>query len=135
MKPGAHWSTITHKVILKLYDECLKIHLVMPLQHKSDKVKVMTTLMPHLLGHHVGLDNHDCGSITTLKKDMVVAVEPGIYFQIGKDKSPHINTSTWQEYEHLGGIRIEDTIVITSTGYKNLSKVTKEIAGIEKLMK
>jgi len=66
---------------------------------------------------------------------MVVAVEPGIYFQIGKDKSPHINTSTWQEYEHLGGIRIEDTIVITSTGYKNLSKVTKEIAGIEKLMK
>jgi len=135
MKPGAHWQMITHKVILKLYDECLKIHLVVPLQHKSDKVKVMTTLMPHLLGHHVGLITHDCGPITILKKDMVVAVEPGIYFQTGKDKSPHINASTWQEYEHIGGIRIEDTIVITSTGYKNLSKVTKEIAGIEKLMK
>ena len=135
MKPGENWSTITHKVILKLYDECLKIHLVMPLQHNSDKVKVMTTLMPHSLGHHVGLDNHDCGPITFLKKNMVVAVEPGIYFQTGKDKSPHINASTWKKYEHIGGIRIEDTIVITSTGYKNFSKVTKEIAGIEKLMK
>ena len=135
MKPSAHWSEITHKVILKLYDECVKIRLVNKLQNNSDKVKVMTTLMPHLLGHHVGLENHDCGNITTLKKDMVVAVEPGIYFQTGKGKSPHINTSTWQEYEHIGGIRIEDTIVITSTGYKNLSKITKEIAGIEKLMR
>jgi len=135
MKPGAHWSEITHKVVLKLYDECLKINLVNKLQNISDKVKVMTTLMPHLLGHHVGLDNHDCGEITTLKKDMVVAVEPGIYFQTGKDKSPHINTSTWKQYEHLGGVRIEDTILITSTGHKNLSKVTKEIKGIEGLMK
>ena len=28
-------------------------HLVMPLQHKSYKVKRRSTLMPHLLGHHV----------------------------------------------------------------------------------
>ena len=91
--------------------------------------------MPHALGHHVGLDTHDCGPITTLNKNMVIAVEPGIYFQTGKGKSPHINASKWQEYEHLGGIRIEDTILITLKGHKNLSKVTKEIAGIEKLMK
>jgi len=135
MKPGAHWSEITHKVVLKLYDECSKIRLVDRLDNKSDKVKVMTTLMPHLLGHHVGLDTHDCGHITILKKGMVVAVEPGIYFQTGKDKSPHINASIWKQYEHLGGVRIEDTILITSTGHKNLSKVTKEIKGIEKLMK
>ena len=135
MKPGAHWSEITHKVVLKLYDECLKIKLVDPLENNSDKVNVMTTLMPHLLGHHVGLDNHDCGEITTLKKDMVVAVEPGIYFQTGKGTSPHINASTWKQYEHLGGVRIEDTILITSTGHKNLSTITKEIKGIETLMK
>ena len=134
MKPGAHWSEITHKVQLKLYDECLKINLVDSLMNDSDKVNVIDILMPHGLGHHVGLDNHDCGPITTLKIDMVVAVEPGIYFQIGKDKSPHINTSTWKQYEHLGGARIEDTILITPTGHKNLSKITKEIKGIEGLM-
>jgi len=135
MKPGAHWSEITHKVVLKLYDECLKIKLVEPLENTPDKIKIMKTLMPHLLGHHVGLDNHDGEPITTLRKNMVIAVEPGIYFQTGKDKSPHINASIWKEYEHLGGVRIEDTILITSTGHKNLSKVTKEIKGIEGLMK
>ena len=135
MKPGAHWNTITHKVQLKLYDECLKIKLVIPLQNDSDKVQVMKTFMPHALGHHVGLDIHDCGPITTLKKNMIVAVEPGIYFQMGKGQSPHINASTWKKYEHLGGVRLEDTIVITSMGYRNLSKVTKEIAGIEQMMK
>ena len=135
MKPGKSWSEITHKVQLKLYEECLKIKLVIPVDDDTIKVSIIQQLMPHSLGHHVGLDNHDCGPITTLKKDMVVAVEPGIYFQVSKGKSPHINTSVWKKYEHLGGIRIEDTIIITDKGYKNLSKITKEIDGIEKLMK
>jgi Xaa-Pro aminopeptidase len=135
MKPGAHWQTITHKVKLKLYDECLNIHLVDKVDNESDKLQVISTLMPHALGHHVGLDNHDCGPITTLKKDMVIAVEPGIYFQLGKETSPFINVKIWKELANLGGVRIEDTIVITSKGHKNLSKVPKEMSAIENLMK
>ena len=135
MKPKEQWQTITHKVKLKLYDECLKIHLVDKVDNESDKLQVISTLMPHDLGHHVGLDNHDCGPITTLKKNMVIAVEPGIYFQIGKENSPFINLKTWKELSNLGGVRIEDTIVITSTGHKNLSKVPKEINAIENLIK
>ena len=42
---------------------------------------------------------------------------------------------SWNQYKSIGGIRLEDTIVITKTGYKNLSKVSKEISSIEKLMK
>lgn len=135
MKPGKSWSEISHKVQLKLYEECLKIKLVIPVDNEKDKIRVISQLMPHSLGHHVGLDNHDCGPIVTLKKDMVIAVEPGIYFQLGKGENPHINTSVWKKYEHIGGVRIEDTIIITDRGYKNLSKITKEINGIEKLMK
>ena len=66
---------------------------------------------------------------------MVVAVEPGIYFQMGKEMSPFINVKTWKELANLGGVRIEDTIVITSKGHKNLSKVPKEMSAIEDLMK
>ena len=135
MKPGGHWRIITNKVLLKLYDECLKIKLVQQVSSESDKLNIMRILMPHNLGHHVGLVNHDCGEITILKKDMVIAVEPGIYFQTGKDKSPHINSLIWKKYEHLGGVRIEDTIVIKLNGHENLSKITKEINGIESLMK
>ena len=66
---------------------------------------------------------------------MIVAVEPGIYFQKGTQKHPHINQSVWKQYEHIGGVRLEDTIQITKTAYKNLSKITKEMKGIEQLMK
>jgi len=48
---------------------------------------------------------------------MVITVEPGIYI----------------EKEQLG-VRIEDDIVITETGYRLLSDFPKEIAEIEALM-
>jgi len=48
---------------------------------------------------------------------MVITVEPGIYL----DK------------EELG-VRIEDDVVVTSTGYRMLSDFPKEIAEIEALM-
>jgi Xaa-Pro aminopeptidase len=135
MKPNAQWSTITRKVKLKLYDECVKIHLVDQVNNDEEKIQVISTLMPHGLGHHVGLETHDGGTITVLQKNMVIAVEPGIYFQSGKENRPLINRKTWKELANLGGVRIEDTIVITSTGYRNLSKIPKEIKAIERLMK
>ena len=36
--------------------------------------------MPHSLCHSVGLDNHDVGNLSVLEENMVVAIEPGIYF-------------------------------------------------------
>jgi len=36
--------------------------------------------MPHGLVHSVGLDVHDPGDISVLRENMVVTVEPGIYF-------------------------------------------------------
>jgi len=134
MKPTIQWNNITQQVQLKLYEECLQIGLVNPTNNKQDKIDVIKLLMPHSLGHHVGLENHDCGPITTLQKDMVVAVEPGIYFQ-NNVKSPLINSKKWSIYKSIGGVRLEDTIIITDKGYKNLSTITKEISGIEKLMK
>jgi Xaa-Pro aminopeptidase len=61
----------------------------------------------HSIGHGVGLDVHERpffrkkGDLE-LKKNMVITIEPGIYL---KNKF---------------GIRLEDTIIITSDGYQNL---------------
>ena len=72
------------------------------------------------LGHNVGMEVHDVRNTSgTLEPGQVFTIEPAM--QIAE--------------EHLG-IRLEDMILITETGYENLSGfVPIEIADIEKLMK
>jgi len=135
LKPNADWEEITYLVRLELFNLCHKAGIFKDISEPKQQLEASSALMPHSLGHHVGLDNHDGGPITILQRNMVIAVEPGIYFNPLEQDNPYFNKKVWKQYERLGGVRIEDTVIITSTGHKNLSKVTKEISGIEKLMK
>ncbi|MDD3875028.1 MAG: aminopeptidase P family protein [Bacteroidales bacterium] len=78
-----------------------------------------------------------------LKEGFVVTVEPGIYFipaliQMWEKEnkfSEFINYSKVNEYLNFGGIRIEDDILVTKDGYRNLGKpIPKEVDDIENLM-
>jgi len=73
----------------------------------------------HGLGHHIGLDVHDPGdSCHAFEPGMVVTVEPGIYI-------PEENL----------GVRIEDDVLVTETGYKLLSeRLPRTSEEIEKIM-
>lgn len=85
----------------------------------------------HGLGHWLGLDVHDVGDYGTerdrpLQIGMVLTVEPGIYIPKEADVP--------EQYKGIG-IRIEDNLLITDYGNKNLtSGCPKEIADIEQLM-
>lgn len=69
----------------------------------------------HGVGHHLGLETHDASINVPLKAGMVVTIEPGIYLA---DKSI--------------GIRIEDDILVTESGSRNLSSaIPKTVAEIE----
>jgi Xaa-Pro aminopeptidase len=73
------------------------------------------------LGHAVGMEVHDVGGAqaTVLEPGRVFTIEP--QFRI--------------EDEHIG-LRLEDMLLITESGYENLSAfVPIEIADIEQLMK
>jgi Xaa-Pro aminopeptidase len=73
----------------------------------------------HGLGHDIGLDVHDpTESCKPLAPGMVVTMEPGIYI-------PEENL----------GVRIEDDVLITDTGFKFLSqRLPRDPSEIEKIM-
>lgn len=85
----------------------------------------------HGLGHWLGLDVHDVGEYGVdrsrpLEVGMVLTVEPGLY--IPKD------ADVPEQYKGIG-VRIEDNLLITEYGNKNLTTaVPKEIDEIEAIM-
>ena len=80
----------------------------------------------HRTGHWLGLDVHDVGSYnTTLKKNMVLTVEPGIYIRPSKN----IPREFWNI-----GIRIEDDVIVKEKGCELISReVPVELDEVEQL--
>ena len=85
----------------------------------------------HGLGHWLGLDVHDVGDYSNersrpLEIGMVITVEPGLYISSDADVP--------EQYKGIG-IRIEDNLLMTEYGNKNLtSGCPKEIGDIEEIM-
>ncbi|WP_351230664.1 aminopeptidase P family protein [Streptomyces sp. NPDC002133] len=74
----------------------------------------------HGTGHMLGMDVHDCAAArtetyvdATLEPGMCLTVEPGLYFQADDLTVP-------AEYRGIG-VRIEDDILVTEDGSRNLS--------------
>lgn len=71
----------------------------------------------HSLGHGVGIEIHEPPWVNSkneevLKEGMIVTIEPGIYV------------------EGLGGVRIEDMVIVRKNGCENLYKSPKELVQI-----
>ncbi len=73
----------------------------------------------HGVSHMLGIDVHDCANarnehyLGDLHEGYVLTVEPGLYFQANDLTVP-------EEYRGIG-VRIEDDVLVTATGSKNLS--------------
>ncbi|CAH8492595.1 unnamed protein product [Dicrocoelium dendriticum] len=117
--------------------------------------------MPHGLGHLMGCDVHDVGGYTShsparpeppglqnlrtarvLEADMVITVEPGCYFinylldkaLADENLSKFIVPDVLKRFRNFGGVRIEDNVLITATGYELLTDVPRTVKEIEDWM-
>lgn len=117
-KPGNQFSD-PHNAALKVIAAGLK---QLGIIQSDNQARIY---FPHGTSHHLGLDVHDMGSRSTLQPGMIFTVEPGIYIPPGSN----CDKKWWSI-----GVRIEDDLLITTDGYRNLSAgAPRSVEEIEKM--
>ncbi|TPX56221.1 hypothetical protein PhCBS80983_g04706 [Powellomyces hirtus] len=163
LKPGVKWEDM-HQLANKVAAEGLiKAGLVKGDVPTLLANHIPAIFFPHGLGHSIGLDVHDVGGYPkgvprltdpgikylrmrrTLEKGMAVTVEPGIYFvdaMLDKaladpEQVRYLNVDVVKRFQAtVGGVRIEDDVIITEDGIDNLTGwIPKEVADVEKVMR
>jgi len=128
LKPGISILNYTDKVGEEASKQFLKIGLLSKSDIKNEDAenRAYRKYLYHGISHHLGLDVHDMGP-RTLLPGVVLTVEPGIYIPPGSN----CDKKWWSI-----GVRIEDDILITETGNKNLSAGSpRTVEAIEKMAK
>ena len=161
-KPGVPWPDMARLSAKVMAEGLLKAGLFQNgTAEEIVESGAMAAFYPHGLGHGMGLDCHEIAGWEpgherpdenhvrclrmgrVLVPGIVVTVEPGCYFvpnlyekAMADPKSgKYINREVCLRFrETVGGVRIEDDILITEDGNRNLSHIAKEIADIEALM-
>lgn len=113
LKPGMDMCRKGNKSVYKIAYDYIDSH------GKDQRGKSLGQYFIHGLGHNIGLNVHDPGdTCKPFVPGMVVTVEPGIYI-------PEENL----------GVRIEDDVLITESGYELLSrKLPRDPDEIERIM-
>ena len=132
IKPGVSLKVATDIAIEVITQGLIDLNILEgSLQHNISEQTYRAYFM-HGLGHWLGLDVHDVGSYQKDGKErplmpgMVLTVEPGIYISESADVD--------QKWKGLG-IRIEDNILITESGFLNMTAAApKTIEEIEQTM-
>ena len=123
VKPGAVFSDInkaSHAVLAKGLAD-MGVLTVSAEESMRPEVGLHRRWTLHGVSHHLGLDVHDCAKArkenytdAVLREGMILTVEPGLYIQ------PDDELFT-PEYRGIG-IRIEDDVLVTADGCRNLSE-------------
>lgn len=122
IKEGLEWSAYNIAIGEWMTEELLNLGLLdkADIQNQTKEQPAFRKYFMHGTSHHLGLDTHDYGDFDgTMKTNMVLTVEPGIY--IPKEKI---------------GIRLEDNLVVqkNTTPINLMGTIPIEIDEIEDVM-
>ncbi|KAL2650420.1 hypothetical protein R1flu_018548 [Riccia fluitans] len=122
-KPGATLREIHMQSGLVLSRGLLKLGLISDI---SSIGRSYRTFNPSAVGHYLGMDVHDCAAVSVdipLQPGVVITIEPALYIPVN---------STIPERLRGIGVRIEDEVLITSTGHEILTEsAPKEVDEVE----
>jgi Xaa-Pro aminopeptidase len=106
LRAGVNGRDVHRKVADVLHEAGYKTNV-----HDQEKGKPLTEGFFHGTGHGVGLEIHEAPSVSLADEELipgdVISVEPGVYDPI------------------VGGVRIEDLVVVTESGCRNLTTFPK----------
>ncbi len=150
VKPGISFVDIHRSAMRQIAALAIDLELITCNLEQAIELNLAGLFMPHGVGHLLGLQVHDVGghlasedgslrpppeeypflrNTRTLAQDMVFTIEPGFYFipllldsVRGTDRSGLLNWKLIDSLAPLGGIRIEDNIRVTASGFENLTR-------------
>ncbi len=157
-RPGVNYVSL-HDLAHRLLAHVLEEHgLARCGPDESFDRGITRTFLPHGLGHLLGLQVHDAAGhlespsgaenappdehpflrlTRTLEPGVVVTIEPGLYFipallekLRNSSMSRLIDWDRVEQFLPYGGIRVEDDVLVTETGSKNLSRPALLEAGL-----
>lgn len=157
IKAGVLWEDV-HMLAHRIAAEGLQSLGILRKDLTLEKIlesKVTCRFFPHGLGHMLGMDTHDVGGNANYEDEneyfrylrirgklpagAVVTNEPGIYFRAYPFKE-ELKDGRWDgivdqkvldRYWEVGGVRIEDDIVVLEGGCENLTTVRSDLDYIE----
>ena len=145
--PGAEWREVHVAAASELTAGLVSLGVMRGAAESLVEQEAHTLFFPHGLGHMVGLGVRDGSgmepgrtkspraSLSTLRMDLplrpgyVVTVEPGLYFIPALLNDPKrrerfrdaVNWPLVESHLSLGGVRIEDNVLVTASAPENLT--------------
>ena len=133
IKPGAVYTDMQDASVRVIIQGLTNIGLLTGTLEANIENQNYRKFYMHNIGHWLGMDVHDVGAYKLggvsrpLTQGMITTVEPGIYI----DPDDMAIPSQWRGI----GVRIEDNILVTETGYRNLTgDLPVSVVDIERLM-
>jgi Xaa-Pro aminopeptidase len=139
VKPGSSFRKINQAAVEVLTEGLHRLGLITSTTSNQYRV-----FFPHGVGHFLGLAVHDVRRGEILKPNMVITVEPGIYVRgdsmqrlanqgLDEDDLERVRPSV-EKFMNIG-VRIEDDVRVTETGYELLSDESpREISEVEAMI-
>lgn len=160
LKPGVKYGDLQDEAFVIILEGLLDLGILKGSVKDLLENEIHKIFMPHHLGHFIGYRTHDVGPQKKNGKDkeeskqydviwdcvlqegMALTVEPGIYFiDVLIENSKKNPIKVFFDYEviedyrlEIGGIRIEDDLVVTKDGALNGTVCPRTVDEIEKCM-